>query len=332
MKEAEKAHLLEIESGLREFDFPPQVVIETTALCNFRCIHCNHKDLKRTKGSMDEALFQKIIDEIVRINPETEIWPTFYGEAFILGDRLFERLKYTNARGAKNVVLNSNGSLLHHKDWTDKVLTSGLKRFILSLDGFSKTTFEAIRVGGHREQIYNSVERLLNRKTELQLDYPIIQCQFSLMEQNKHEFEEFKQYWEERGAEVKSRNMLSWTNSGPVIAAGLDYNSDFRITCPWSLSTMAIHYNGDIVACAVDYEGGFIAGNARNQSLQEVWQGTLHELRTRQKQHQWQLLPNICQNCPDWQAAGASYYESQQHDVLPKYSRPFWFDISRRNY
>jgi len=325
MLDKDKERLRNIEGRLQNWIFPPQVVIELTALCNFRCVHCNHKDLKRVKGSMSDILFEKIIDEIVGINPDTEIWPTFYGEAFILGQKLFDRLRYAAARGAQNLVLNSNGSLLHHKDWIDQILTSGLKRFILSLDGFTTETFDSIRVGGQRDQIYSSVERLLNRKKELKLEYPVIQCQFSIMEQNEHEFPEFREFWEARGAEVKSRNMLSWTNSGPVVANRLDYQSSFRIACPWGNNTMAIHYNGDVVACAVDYEGRFVAGNAEEHSLADIWNGPHYKLlRSKQMEHLWDEIPEVCKTCPDWQVAGATYHGDEEETQIKKYSRPFW--------
>jgi radical SAM protein with 4Fe4S-binding SPASM domain len=320
--------LTAIEEKLVRWDFPPQIIIELTSLCNFACVHCNHKDMKRKRGFMDGQLFKSIIDEIVHTNPETEVWPTFYGEAFILGERLFELLRYASSTGARNLVLNSNGSLLHRRDWIDQILTSGLKRFILSLDGFTTETFESIRVGGKRDEIYSSVERLLRRKEELNQLYPVIQCQFSKMPENQHEFYQFKEYWESRGAEVKSRNMLSWTNSGPVVASNLDYDCNFRIACPWSNSTMAVHHNGDVVACAVDYEGNFKAGNVKDNSLAELWNGPLFErLRKIHYEHRWDDLPSLCKRCPDWQAVGASYHQNEANDSdKVKYARPFWFN------
>mgnify|MGYP002633257721 CR=1 FL=1 len=326
MDERLKARLGTIEGKLQDWEFPPQIVIELTAFCNFKCSHCNHKELERSKGTMKQELFEKLIDEIVAEAPATEIWPTFYGEAFILGDRLFERLRYARDRGAENLVLNSNGSLLHHKDWIDQILTSGLKRFILSLDGFSSQTFESIRVGGKRDEIYASVERLLERRAELGITYPVIQTQFSLMEENKHEFPQFKEHWESRGAEVKSRNMLSWTNSGSVVASNLDYDADFRIACPWGNNGMAIHFNGDVVTCPVDYEGRFVAGNAEHESIKSIWNGVLFEkVRKPHRDHDWDEIPVICQGCPDWQTAGATYHEDEA--VKPKsFSRPFWHE------
>lgn len=325
--EEQKRKLLEIESKLKNWKFPPQIIVETTSRCNMECYHCNHKIMKRKKQNMSDELYVKIIDEIAAEAPDTEVWPTFYGEAFVLGEKLFEKLRYARDKGLTRLVLNSNGMLLGRKDWIDKILTSGLKRFILSLDGFTKETFEKIRVHGKRDEIYESVEKLLIRKQQMNLEFPVIQCQFSLMEENYKEFDYFKVYWEERGAEVKVRNMLSWTNSGDdnkIVANNLDYSTDFRIACPWGNNTLAIHSNGNVVACAVDYEGNFVAGNLNNESIKDIWNGSLlKQLREPHIKHQWDKIPELCQNCPDWQAVGAEYYENKKIG-FKKEARPFW--------
>ena len=53
--------LKRIEAGLREYEFPPQIVIETTAYCNYKCLMCAHKDMTRAKGKMPMSLYKKII-------------------------------------------------------------------------------------------------------------------------------------------------------------------------------------------------------------------------------------------------------------------------------
>lgn len=323
--ETHKTKLLEIEKALQNHDFPPQIIVENTSVCNMKCVHCNHRVMQRKKEHMGEALWRKIVDEIAAVAPDTEVWPTFYGEAFALGYELFDRLRYARDKGLSRLVLNSNGKLLERKDYIDQILTSGLKRFILSLDGFKKETFERLRVGGNRDRIYAATERLLKRKEELGLEFPIIQCQFSVIDDNGLEAAEFREYWEARGAEVKVRGMLSWTNSGDVVAPNLDYESDFRIACPWGNNTMAIHANGDVVACAVDYEGRFVAGNALRESLADIWRGEHYEkLRRIQREHRWEELPDICKSCPDWQAVGAEYYENEKVEKKDE-ARPFWW-------
>ena len=110
-----KRKLTSIESKLTEHPFPPQLVIENTSNCNQQCLHCSHKELIRPKKHMKRELWNKIVEEIGRVAPDTEIWPTFYGEALILGEEIWDRIDYAASVGCKNIVLNSNGTLLHRK-------------------------------------------------------------------------------------------------------------------------------------------------------------------------------------------------------------------------
>ena len=127
-----EAKLLLIESKLQDFTFPPQLVIENTSACDQQCIHCSHKELIRPKRHMKRELWNKIVEEVGRESPDTEIWPTFYGEAFVMGKELWDRIDYAAEAGCRNLVLNSNGGLLLKKDHIDHVLKSPLKRFIVS--------------------------------------------------------------------------------------------------------------------------------------------------------------------------------------------------------
>ncbi|MGD8561843.1 MAG: radical SAM protein [Desulfarculaceae bacterium] len=318
----QKDFLTEVEQGIEDHLFPPQLVIETTSRCNMKCLHCSHKEMQRTRADMDEGLFKKIVEEVAREMPDCEIWPTFYGEALLLGDKLWRLLDYADRVGCRYQVLNSNGIMLSRPGMIEAVLDSPLKRFILSLDGFSKETFEKIRVGGNRDKIFTAVENLLKERARRGQMHPVIQCQFSIMEENQHEVEQYSRYWLERGAEVKTRRKLSWTSTGTIEAPELIRGDDFRICCPWGSNAAAIHQNGDLVTCAVDYEGRFVAGNVGQMSIKEIWQGPHSKLvREPHHRHQWNKLPEICQNCPDWQAVGAHYHGDKGKE---EGARPFW--------
>ncbi len=107
-----RQELINIEAGLKNHPFPPQLVIETTSRCNMVCLHCSHKEMKRPRSDMTEEIFKRIVDEVAQEMPDCEIWPTFYGEALLLGDELWRWLDYAAAAGCRNLVLNSNGILL----------------------------------------------------------------------------------------------------------------------------------------------------------------------------------------------------------------------------
>ena len=317
-----RRELLDIEARLKEHDYPPQLVIENTSICNLTCIHCSHRELVRKKRHMPRVLWNKIVEEIGANSPETEIWPTFYGEALIMGykSELWDRINYAAKAGCRNLVLNSNGTLLERWDNIDKILSSPLRRFILSLDGLSKETFELIREKAKWDEVYPAVEELCRQRIARGQKYPIIVAQFSVMRQNAHEVDAYRAYWEARGAEVKVRPMLEWTATGSVRTDTIIHDTPFRIACPWGNNTMAIHQDGSVVACAVDYEGKFKVGNVKDISVKEAWLRLGEKLRRPHREHRWNDIPALCKTCGDWQVAGAEYGEEQVEGT-----RPFWY-------
>jgi radical SAM protein with 4Fe4S-binding SPASM domain len=317
-----RKELLAIEQRLVEHPYPPQFVIENTSICNLTCIHCSHRELQRIKRHMARPLWNKIVEEIGVNSPETEIWPTFYGEALIMGYKgeLWDRLDYAAKVGCRNLVLNSNGTLLDRWDNIEKILASPLRRFILSLDGLSKETFELIREKAVWDEVYPQVEELCRRRVARGQTYPIIVAQFSVMKQNMHEVEAYRKFWEERGAEVKIRPMLEWTATGSVRTETISHDSDFRIACPWGNNTMAVHQDGTVVACAVDYEGKVKIGNLNEITVKEAWTRLGERLRKPHREHRWNDIPELCKGCGDWQVAGAEYTEEKVEGT-----RPFWY-------
>jgi len=56
-----------------------------------------------------------------------------------------------------------------------------------------------------------------------------------------------------------------------------------RVPCLWSLDTAAIQWNGNVVMCAIDCDGKYVAGNIQMQALKEIWNGPLRWMRTRER-------------------------------------------------
>lgn len=288
--------------------FPKQIIIETTAFCTQKCIHCGHKSLKRKKGNMEMNLYKKIIDEIAREAPDTEVWMTYYGEALILKYKLFYMIHYAKHRGLTNVILNSNAMLLD-EEMAEMLIDSGLDRFIISMDGFSKETYEKIRVGGDYDKVLNNALNFLEIVKSNNIVKPKFEMQFSVLEENEHELEAFNQFWKEKGAYVKNRPKGGW--AGKVESRFLDPSLE-RVTCKWALNQGSILWNGDFVACAVDCEGLFVAGNVNNTSIKRIW-GTSHkDFRDIHIEKRWTDLPALCKGCLDWQATSRNYLEPEK--------------------
>lgn len=286
--------------------FPQQLVVEATAGCDQECIYCGRSYMERPKKTMKPDLFKKIVDEAAKENPYCEVWPTFMGEALLLGDRLFELIRYAKDAGCKKITLNSNGNRLTEKN-IEGILSCGIDRFIISCDGHSKETYEKVRKGGRFERLYDGANLLIETMKAQRLKRPLIEMQFSVFDENEHELEGFKEYWLAKGVVVKSRPKLYW--SGTVLGGGHRVTTEMsRVPCLWSLETAAIHWNGNVVMCVVDCEGKYVAGNIETQSLKEIWNGPLKWHRELQIQRRFKELSEICRKCTDWSVKKAYAY------------------------
>lgn len=290
-------------------EFPRQIIIETTAFCTERCVHCAHKALKRKKGNMEMSLYKKIIDEIALESPNTEVWMAYYGEALILRYKLYYMIRYAKEKGLTNVILNSNATLLD-KEMSEMLIDSRLDRFIISMDGFSKETYEKIRVGGIYEVVLNNALQFLEILKSRKTGKPNFEMQFSIIDENKHEVEAFNEFWRAKGVYVKNRPKASW--AGRIEAKNLD-PSIKRVPCKWALNQGGILWDGSLVACGVDSEGLFIAGNVDVLTVKEIWNNTHKKFRQIHLDERWEDLPDVCKGCLDWQTTTRKYLEPYKH-------------------
>jgi MoaA/NifB/PqqE/SkfB family radical SAM enzyme len=278
--------------------FPQQVVIEVTAACDQNCIYCGRTFMERPKKTMRPEVFRKIVDEVARENPYCEVWPTFMGEALLLGERLFKLIRYAREVGCQKITLNSNGNRLTEAN-VEGLLSCGLDRFIVSCDGHTRETYEKIRRGGQFERLYGGIHRLLETMRARNLKRPLVELQFSVFEENEHEVEAFKHYWLAQGVVVKSRPKVYW--SGMVDGGEHRVSTDAsRVPCLWAMDTMAIHWNGSVVQCAIDCDGKSVAGSVERSSLKEIWNGPLGWTRELHLQGRFRELPEACRKCTDW--------------------------------
>lgn len=289
-------------------EFPRTVLIDTVSYCDLKCSMCGHKDMKRQRGVMPFELFTKIIDEIASVDNEIQVWMVFFGEALLLKRRkptIFELIGYAKNKGLKNVVLNSNGNLLD-EETSRNLIRSAVDAIYFGIDAFTPDTYSKLRVGGDYSRVVGNVLNLIKMKKRMDQEKPQIYVQFVEMESNKNEKADFIKFWQDNGAIVKIRPMVSWANL--IKAPNQRLGNEKRWPCYWAMQTMSITNDGKVVACAVDVDARFVAGNIYDQSIKEVWNGVLKGFRGHHTEKAYHLLPELCADCRDWQSARADYY------------------------
>lgn len=291
--------LLEIASTLRELSFPTKLAVEVCSRCNLRCTHCHQPFMRRRHGVMPFDLWRKCADEVAAVAPETECWFSFCGEPLLETDLLCRMIRYGKSIGLRSVHLNTNGVLLT-PDRAAAILDSGVDLVVVGIDGFSRETYESIRVGGNRDRLFANVDHLIELRARRRCG-PEIQVQFVEMDENDHELEEFRAFWLARGASVKIRHKLSW---GGRIQSPLEVPQRERIPCPWALTVLHVFWDGRVPRCSGDTEGEECVGNAAKATLQQLWE-RLAPYRRVQLERRFEDLPERCLFCKDWMTGAA---------------------------
>jgi uncharacterized Fe-S cluster-containing radical SAM superfamily protein len=288
-----------IAGTLRRTRFPNKFAVELCADCNLACAMCHHPQMRRPKGVMPLALWRRCARQIAAVAPRTEVWFSFCGEPLLQPELLLEMFAYGRSVGLQSLNLNTNGMLLV-PELADRILDSDIGLVVIGIDGFSRETYEQIRIGGDRDQLYANVEYLLRERAS-RSSGPEIHTQFIEMEANAHEYEAFQSHWLERGATVKVRRQLSW---GGRLATGLEVPQESRIPCPWAVTMMHVFWDGRVPRCPGDTEGEEEVGNAWHQPLTVLWEA-LAGYRELHLTRRFGELPERCHTCKDWMAGAA---------------------------
>jgi MoaA/NifB/PqqE/SkfB family radical SAM enzyme len=159
----------EFRDGVRVVSARPTwITLETTAVCNLRCVQCAREYPGGTfeETQMDEALFGKLEPFIPYLK---HLQLHGLGEP-LLAPLFWQIVENEETRNIDIVDTNSNGTLFTPRN-VDRLLNSALKLVNISLDAATQPTFKKIR-GGNLDKIIAGIRRLTTRRAEMRNERP----------------------------------------------------------------------------------------------------------------------------------------------------------------
>ncbi len=252
--------------------FPIALNIESTNLCNLQCFFCPREESSKGIGSMDYALFCKIIDECAEKGPLKLINLHKDGEP-LAHPRIYDMVRYIADQGAaEEFGFTSNGILLDEKR-EEKLLEAGINKISFSIDATSEDAYERSKGRRKYEVVRDNVSRFLRNKP----DCVKVAVKFIRMQENAGEEDEFVALWKDRGAEIILSEYHDW--SGSVRDSSLHDNSLHGIfpvsenACENPFYSLAVNWDGTVSICCVDWDSQALVGDVHTQTLAEIWQG-----------------------------------------------------------
>lgn len=263
---------------------PEIVQIESTNICNAKCVFCPRDEMHRRQGVMNFDLFRKITDECAALGI-THLRVHNYGEPF-LDRHLTEKVRYAKQKGIPEVGMISNGSLI-----TDKIargmIEAGLDAINISVDAGGRDVFDSTRLGLNYDKVIANVERLVRIRGELGKRRPKLILSF-VRQNNSADEQAFIEHWRQIADKIHITELHNW-------AGTLNHESDVNYPCyrPWL--TFTVLWDGRVSLCCADFDGRTILGDLRTSSIQEIWNNEAY--RRIRREHLESGGPDICRAC-----------------------------------
>jgi hypothetical protein len=284
-RQARPLRRLMLATGRDRSPVLPEIVqIESTNICNAKCVFCPRDEMHRRQGVMKFDLFRKIVDECAELGI-THVRVHNYGEPFV--DRqLVEKVRYAKARGIAEVGMISNGSLIT-EEVARGMIEAGLDAINISVDASGKEVFEATRIGLKYDKVIANIERLVRLRAELGRRRPKLILSF-VRQNDSHDEQAFIEHWTRVADKIHVTDLHNW-------AGTLHTRSDVNYPCyrPWL--TFTILWDGRVSLCCADFDGRHVLGDLNTSSIQEVWNGAPYVAARRQ--HLETGGPDICRSC-----------------------------------
>jgi radical SAM protein with 4Fe4S-binding SPASM domain len=260
---------------------PMVLFVDPSSSCNFRCKFCPNGDAEliretgRWQGQMDFQLYKKIIDDLTEFEKPLKVLRLYKeGEPF-LNKHLADMVRYAKERGvADSIDTTTNGSLFD-LERIKPVIEAGMDRINISVDGLSDEQFlEFTGVKVNFDKFVDNIRQLYEIKGNCEICIKI--AGDFLSEEDKDKFYRTFGNYADR---IFIENMAPcWPEFdieerlGVNISKGI-YDQPIGETnvCPYIFYSMSVNSDGSTSLCFLDWARKLIIGDARTQSIKEIW-------------------------------------------------------------
>ena len=314
-REAEMAEALAELKGERPITalLHPEVRYEVTDHCNATCIMCprdKHVD-GREHGIMDQAKYEKSIDEVVELGAKKVVL-TGFGEP-LLDKRLEQKIAYAKDKGLSTYFITNASALTPAR--SQRLLEAGLDEMRVSFYGMGKETYNAVMQGLDFERTRTKVLEFLRlrdatgAKTRVQMSY-------LELPENKRDTQAFREYWEPK---VNALEIWKPHNFGD----GRDYRARLDDSKKTSCGRpengpLQIQWNGEVIPCCYDYNNQIILGNAFEEPVLDILNGEKYRLlRYAHRMNKFHLFP-YCDQCDQLLPHADALVYTNRHNLPPE--------------
>lgn len=274
------------------YGFPLFIEVESSYSCNYNCIMCPRIPLNHQNnvGELSTELFDKLFKE-AKEKGLSSINLSHGGEP-LLNKNIINIVKKSKEAGILDILIHTNGSLLT-KEISKNLVEAGLTKINFSLDAATEETYKKVRIGGDFNKVMKNFLDFLEVKKKFGKSYPRVRVSFVYMDVNKHESQQFLDFWKDKANLVAFQDCRDYSKDLDDIE--VDEKKEYLCEGLWHL--MMISADGSIMPCLQDYRHECTLGNLKTHTIEECWKSEkMGQLRKMHLEGRWHEIP-MCRRC-----------------------------------
>ena len=267
---------------------PYTVAIDPSNLCNFKCNFCaiqsKREQLAFKKQMMDMELFEKIMDDLAEFPEKLKVLRMNGNGEPLLNPYMPEMIKYAKDKNIADFIeFITNGSRLS-PELNQRLIDSGVDRIRISVEALDEEGYQ--KIAGTKidfNAFLGNIKDLHDRSDNCEIYCKIVDVAVPTEEDKNIFFELFGEIcdrifidnviplWSDF-EEIKDR----MTNSEKSKSVGMHGQEIKNVKiCPYPFYYLIINQDGEVTVCCADWKRKLIVGDLKNQSLKEIWTGTV---------------------------------------------------------
>ncbi len=311
--------------------------VDPSDVCNFQCKFCPTADRPlmqatpgRNFGLLGFDLFRKIVDDICEFEKPIKVLRLYKDGEPLLHPNFPDMVKYARQSGCcERIDTTTNASRLS-PELNLKIIEAGLTRINISIYGMNEGQYlDFSKAHVKFDALVANVRHLYEHRGNCEIIVKINGDTIS--EEDKRRFYDvFGDIIDEndKGSGVFIEHIMSCWPEFDLDKHGVKINPDFGIygqpihevrVCPYIFYSFSINSDGSASTCFLDWERKLIIGDAKTQSVKDIWSGAqllAHQkmmLRGERKGHP------VCGNCDQLKRGHPDDIDVYAQDLLRRF-------------
>ncbi len=280
---------------------PCNLAIQVTNACNFQCVMCAYKDVRRSRprNDMSMELYTKLIDQFLEIDRLERVGLSLQCEP-LLDEHLYKKIQYVKMKKPLLQIALSTNAFLLSQDTYKRLYDHGLDALNISLNAVEENTFKAVCGTGYHQVMENTVFAVKNKPNGLRLTISSMLVRENIVElvRGKHPvLELIKESGISRDMGPISNHCGSLSNYDPIVIFPEMQSSTKKLYCHDIFEAVYVLSNGDLIGCCSDWRRKTVLGNLAEHNFLDIWQSQKTAKRREQMMQEDLSRIEPCKQC-----------------------------------